>query len=414
MSAETPATPGRVLSVDAFRGFVMLLMMLEVMQLWTMAQYFRYDGFARDFWQQVKFHTTHVEWGGCSLHDLIQPAFTFLVGVSLPFSIAQREARGQSFWVMLLHAVWRSLLLIAIGIFLRSIGSPQTNWMFTDTLGQIGLGYTVLFLIGYVSHRSLSALSWMLPWGALVVLLVGYWALFAFYPLPPEDFDYKAIGISDPWRAEHSYDGFLAHWNKDTNPAMDFDVWFLNQFPRASEFRPNGGGGYATLSFIPTLATMILGLFAGAWLRRPWTPEQKFGLFFLVGLLGIGIGLGLEYLEICPVVKRIWTPAWTLYSGGWTFLMLAGFYLVIDIIGLSSWAFPLFVLGANSIVAYCTNNMFRTFLKNAWQTHLGKETFQYFDTPDVKWEQPLLGAAVFLTLFLMLLWMYRNKIFVRI
>ncbi len=414
MSADDSDTPQRVLSVDAFRGFVMLLMMAEVLQLGTMAPQFHYDDPAYEFWEQVRIHTTHVEWVGGSLHDLIQPAFTFLVGVSLPFSIAQREAKRQSFARMLLHAVWRSILLIAIGIFLRSVGRPQTNWMFTDTLGQIGLGYTVLFLIGYASQRSLSALSWMLPWGSLVLILVGYWALFAFYPIPDDDFHFRSVGITDQWWVENHLPGFLAHWNKDMNPAMDFDIWFLNLFPRAAEFTPRGGGGYATLSFIPTLGTMILGLIAGTWLRLDWPGLRKFLLFVFVGLAGIGIGIGLEHLEICPIVKRIWTPTWTIYSCGWTFLLLAGFFLVIDVIGFWRWAYPLFVLGANSIVAYCANGLFRRFLIDNWRTHLGAETFRYFDTEALKWERLLLGLAVLATLFLMLLWMYRNRIFVRI
>src|SRR5262245_24625662 len=224
--------PARILSVDAFRGLVMLLMMAEVLELWSMAKYFSTGDPAYEFWEQVKHHTTHVEWAGCSLHDLIQPAFTFLVGVAMPFSLANREDKGQSFWWMLFHAVWRSILLIAIGICLRSVGRPTTNWMFTDTLGQIGLGYTILFLIGYVSQRSLSALSWLVPWGSLVVILVGYWALFAFYPLPEEDFDYRTVGVQPAWQAAHHQPGFLAHWNKNTNPAMAFDKWFLNLFPR--------------------------------------------------------------------------------------------------------------------------------------------------------------------------------------
>ena len=409
---DSDSAPKRILSVDAFRGFVMLLMMAEVMQLFNITKHISPGDEWKWFWDLVRDHTTHVEWGGCSLHDLIQPAFTFLVGVSLPFSIAQREDKEQSFTRMLFHAVWRSILLIALGIFLRSIGRSQTNWMFTDTLGQIGLGYTILFLIAYVSHRSASSLSWIMPWGSLILILGGYWALFAFYPRPAEDFDHKTVGVPDTWRASHAYDekSFLAHWNKNTNPASEFDVWFLNQFPRDTEFLyPDGG--YVTLSFIPTLGTMILGLIAGMWLRTGMSHSLKFLLFLAVGLCGIGLGEALETFEICPVVKRIWTPAWTIYSGGWTFVILSLFYLVLDLIGMWYLAFPLLVLGANSIVAYCTNNMFRGFLKNAWQTHLGKETFQYFGEA---WEQPLLGGAVLLTLFLMLLWMYRNKVFVRI
>jgi predicted acyltransferase len=395
--------PSRVLSIDAFRGFVMFLMMAEVLRLPKMAQHFSPGTFWGNFWSWVGFNTSHVDWYGCSLHDLIQPSFSFLVGVSLPFSIASREAKGQSRWRMLAHAVWRAILLVALGIFLRSIGKPQTNFMFTDTLGQIGLGYVFLFLIG---------LCWQpVQWGALVLILGGYWALFAYWPLPSAEFDYQSVGVSAAWRQEHSYDDFRAHWNLNTNPAMEFDKWFLNQFPRAKEFKYEKEG-YATLNFIPTLATMILGLLAGGWLRQPWPSWQKWGLFIVVGLACLGAGYALDYFQICPIVKKIWTPAWVLASGGATFLMLAGFYLVIEMIGFWQWSYPLLVIGANSIVAYClAHDPIKSFVKDRLHAHLGKDLFLEFGP---QWENMLIGAAVLLVFWLVLWWMYLNKIFVRI
>src|SRR6188472_173154 len=107
----------RLASIDAFRGLVMFLMLAEVMRLWTV-----HDAFpASRFWAIVAYNTEHVPWQGCSLHDLIQPAFSFLVGAALPFSIASRSLRGETFGRMLFHAVWRSVVLIFLGIFLRSL-----------------------------------------------------------------------------------------------------------------------------------------------------------------------------------------------------------------------------------------------------------------------------------------------------
>src|SRR3954453_13089234 len=168
----------RVLSIDVFRGFVMFLMLAEAMQLWTL-----HDAFpASRFWAFVAFNTTHVPWQGCSLHDLIQPAFSFLAGASLPFSIASRRGKGESFGTMLAHAVRRSLTLILLGIFLRSMERPMTYWTFEDTLTQIGLGYTFLFLLAFTSLRVQIAV--------FVTILVAFWAAFALYPLPGPDFDY--------------------------------------------------------------------------------------------------------------------------------------------------------------------------------------------------------------------------------
>src|SRR5215216_3070343 len=140
--SSTAAPPGtRITSIDAFRGFVMFLMLAEVMRLWTLHRAFPESR----FWAIVAFNTTHVPWQGCSLHDLIQPAFSFLVGAAMAFSIANRASRGESWNRMLLHAIWRSAALIFLGIFLRSLNSGQTYWTFEDTLSQIGLGYTFLF-----------------------------------------------------------------------------------------------------------------------------------------------------------------------------------------------------------------------------------------------------------------------------
>ena len=405
MSATTPvATPPRVLSVDAFRGFVMLLMMDSALQIGKIAsEYFPDD----EFWQTLAFHTDHVKWTGCSLHDLIQPAFSFLVGVSLPFSIAARETKGEGFGWMLFHAGWRAFLLVFLGIFLRSMGAPLTNWTFMDTLTQIGMGYVFLFLLGYTR-------SFLWQSIAFVVIVVGYWAAFAAYPLPPEDFDYEAVNVKSIEPGSGRFDGFMAHWNKNANLAADFDRWFLNQFPRKSEFT-HERSGYTTLNFIPTLATMILGLIAGGVLAKPWPAGAKLTLFLALGALGIGLGEASEALEICPVVKIIWTPAWVLYSGGWTFLMLAVSYLIIEIIGFWHWAFPLFVIGANSIVAYCAYHMIRPFITSSYKTHLGADVFKMFeDWGGVKWEPMMQGVVVLLTLWLILYWMYRNKIFVRI
>jgi predicted acyltransferase len=395
------AVPARVTSVDAYRGLVMFLMMAEVLHLSRMAQ--RFPG---DFvWQFLAYHQSHVEWTGCSLHDLIQPSFSFLVGVALPFSIASRVARGQSFGRMLVHAAWRSLLLIFLGIFLRSVGRPQTNFTFEDTLTQIGLGYTFLFLLGFCSR--------LVQLLALVLILAGYWGAFALYPLPGPDFDYASVGVPADW--PHHLTGFAAHWDKNTNLAWAFDQWFLNLFPRQRPFVYNGGG-YATLSFIPTLGTMILGLVAGGWLTSAGSRLEKVGLLIVSGFVCLGAGLGLDYAGICPIVKRIWTPSWTLYSGGWCFLILAAFYLVMNVLQFRAWAFPLVVIGMNSIAIYCLVHLIDRFIVDSFKTHLGKDVFRLYDAfPSLTAYEPLIQGTVLLIVFwLILLWMYRRKIFIRI
>jgi heparan-alpha-glucosaminide N-acetyltransferase len=395
-SSFPDALPKRVVSLDAYRGLVMFLMMAELLELPRLAHHF--PGSA--LWQVVGFHTQHVEWTGCSLHDLIQPSFSFLVGVALPFSVASRLARGQSFARMFGHAVWRSLLLIALGIFLRSVGRPQTYFTFEDTLTQIGLGYPFLFLLAFRGARARAT--------ALALILIGYWAAFALYPLPGPDFDYAAVGVLPGW--PHHLAGFAAHWDKNSNLAWAFDRWFLNLFPRERPFLYNGGG-YATLSFIPTLGTMILGLIAGGWLKEPAPAPRKLLRLAAAGVACLALGWLLDRAGICPSVKRIWTPAWTLFSGGWCFLLLAAFYGVIEGVGLRAWAFPLVVIGMNSIAIYCLVHLMDGFIKSSLKTHLGPGVFRGMGTV---YEPLLTGAAVLVVFWLILYWMYRRRLFLKI
>src|ERR1700757_1253776 len=131
--APKPQAP-RLASIDAYRGLVMFLMMAEVLQLCRVAS--KLPG--QRIWELLCHHQSHVEWVGCSLHDLIQPSFSFLVGVALPFSLANRLAKGQSKAGMTAHALWRSLILVFLGVFLRSRHQGQTYFTFEDTLSQIG------------------------------------------------------------------------------------------------------------------------------------------------------------------------------------------------------------------------------------------------------------------------------------
>jgi predicted acyltransferase len=389
------AAPPRNIAVDAYRGLVMLLMMGEVMRFAAVAR--AYPGSL--FWRILGFNQSHVPWAGMSLHDTIQPGFTFLVGVALPYSIASRARKGESFGRQLGHAIWRSFLLIIIGFFLRSLGRPQTYFTFEDTLTQIGLGYTFAFLLFYCKPK------WQ--WTAFGVILFGYWLAWALYPAPGPGFDYAAVGVRPGWT--HNFTGFASHWNMNSNLGQAFDLWFLNLFPRDSRFLFNDGG-YLTLSFIPTLGTMLLGLRAGEWFRAaaPKIPVKK---FLIAGAILMAAGLLLHFTGICPIVKRIWTPAWTLFSGGVCFWFLAAFSWIIDVKGYRKWAFPLVVVGMNSIAAYLIAHLWEDFLITNLHVNFGYQIFRIFG---VGLEPLMLGITVMLLYWFTLYWMYKKKLFLRI
>jgi heparan-alpha-glucosaminide N-acetyltransferase len=372
LDTPTGAKPGvRNLAIDSYRGLVMLLMMAEVLELARVSTAFP----GNPFWAFLAWNQTHVPYAGCSLHDTIQPGFSFLVGVAMPYSIASRMARGQSFRSMLGHALRRSLILIALGIFLRSQHSRSTYFTFEDTLTQIGLGYTFLFVLGFASR-------WV-RWATLGAILGGYWLSWTLYPAP--------------------------HWALDHNLGVAFDQWFLNLFPRESPFVFNSGG-YLTLSFIPTLGTMLLGLIAGDWLHSE-SPRIPFRKLLMAGIICVFAALALHYTGICPVVKRIWTPAWTLFSGGLCFVYLSVSCWLTEVRSYRRWAFPLVVIGMNSIAAYLIAETLRGYVQSSLRIHLGPHFFAFLGAG----VEPLVrGTAVLALYWLVLFWMYRRKIFLKI
>jgi predicted acyltransferase len=361
--------PRRLASLDAYRGFVMLLMMAEVLQLGAVARAFPESRLAAF----LAHHQSHVGWEGCSLHDLIQPSFSFLVGVAMPFSLAARAASGQSTATMAAHALWRAAVLVALGIFLRSVGRPMTNFTFEDTLTQIGLGYPLLFWLGLRPRRE--------AWIACAAILAGVWLA------------WTVFGGDDPWA-------------KNANLGHAFDLWFLNLFPRPAPFTGNPGG-YLTLNFIPTLATSILGLVAGRWLQDA-APLRR---FVVAGVACLVAGWLLSATGLCPIVKRIWTPAWVLFSGGWCLLLLAAFHAVVDIRGWRAWAWPLEVVGMNSIAAYLIVHLWHGFIDKSLLTHLGNGVFGVAG-PELK--PLLLGAATLAVMWAFLWWMKQRRILLRV
>jgi len=293
----------------------------------------------------------------------------------------------------------RALILIAIGIALRSLNSEITKFTFEDTLTQIGLGYFFLFCIGLGS-------TWQRV-GWCVLILFGYWLAFAQWTVA-SDFDPTKVGVPADW--PHWLSGFQAHWNKNANPAWAADVWFLNLFPREKVFEFNSGG-YSTLSFVPTLGTMILGLLAGQVLKGQMAHGKKFVCLMSVGAVLTSVGWGLGAFELCPIVKRIWTPSFALFSGGICWLALGMLFAICDCLRCRSVFWPFMIIGANSIAAYLMSWTIERPIQAFWQRHLGKE---YFLMAGEVYQPILLGSVTLLTMWLILLWMFRKRIFIRI
>jgi len=357
---------------------------------------------ASRFWSFICFEQTHAAWVGCSLHDLIQPGFYFLVGVGLFLSMSRRLSSGQSGASLAWHAVARSLTLILLGMFLVAVHPRQWMWNFVDTLTQIGLAYPFLFAIARRPKR-----DWHF---AFATILIGYWLFFALSPAPPPDFDYDKVFVPPGWLSVHGLNGFQAHWQKNANVAAAFDRWFLNLFPQDV---PHTGytSGLTTLNFIPSIATMIIGLFAGDFLKRERPTLGRVLKLTMSGITLVCVGLALGALGICPVVKAIWTPSWVLFSGGGCLLFLAGFSALVDVGGRTRMAFPLIVIGANSVVAYVLSHLYPAFAFNALRRVFGSAPFQTFGSAYAPF---VYGVAVLMCYWLALYLLYRQRIFIRI
>jgi predicted acyltransferase len=405
----------RLVSLDAFRGLVMLAMASAGLGISQVAK-----ATGDTPWTTIAVQLDHVPWVGCVVWDLIQPAFMFMVGVAIPYSYGKRAERGDSPGSMFRHALARSFLLVALSVFLVSAWSERTNFLFTNVLAQIGLGYLFVVLLQGRGAAAQAAMA--------AAILAGYWLAFYLYPAPQPGVDMsreaynQAFAVSDDWPL---LTGLASHWNKNANFAGWFDTWFLNLFPREKTWTlADNEGGYHTLNFIPSIATMLFGLMAGELLRSARSRRAKIlTLVVAGGLLLAGGWLAGE--TICPIVKRIWTPSWALFSGGIVVWILAAFYLVVDVAGLRRWTLPLVVVGMNSITMYVMAQLMKGWTWEQLGIHLGPlvawspihSTIAALLGPgvfDPVYEPIVRLTSVFVVFWLICAWLYRQRLFVRI
>lgn len=381
-----PAT--RLASLDVYRGLTMLLLAFTVPNWGWQEALAEEHSWLRGFADQVE----HARWWGLTLWDMIQPSFMFMVGVALPYSYASRRRRGVSDAELWRHAAYRALMLVLLGIFLRSVDRSETFWTLEDVVSQIGLGYLPLFWLATQPHR--------VRVGAFVALLGAAWLLFALWP----------IASPLPEGAVAHFEGFAAHWNESAGPERRFDQWLLNLPPRSEPFSLNDGG-YYTLNFVPSLATMVLGLIAGDRLRVGESASKLLLWLIGVGTLLLIVGLLLDWSGCCPLVKKIWTPSFGLVSGGLCLLILAALYAIVDLAGWRRWAWPAEVVGRNPLAMYIMTWTLAGWVMANLNTHLGESTFNAFGENYA----PLLGnLAVGFLLWSICWWMDRNKVYVRL
>lgn len=340
---------------------------------------------ASPVWKWIESLWTHAGWEGAYPWDMIQPAFLFIVGVAVPFSYAKRKALGDSFLRMFGHAAYRAIVLILLGVVLRSFHNKQTYWTFEDVVSQIGLGYVFLFLLW-------NRLRWAQT-AAAAGLLLSYWALWRYWP--------QIMGLPETAGV------VTAGWKPAGNPGQAFDVWLRNLLPHEKPFQNHA---YYTLNFIPSLANMIFGLMAGTLLQSSQQPRRKLLILCVTGTAMSLAGLALAWAGVCPLMKKIWTPGFALYSGGWCLVLLGWFYYVVDMLGWKRWTFPAVVLGANSIAVYIVLDTWGWTMSAALHRHFT----WWVQPPWIDLATVLRNMAAAVIFWLIFYWMYRKKIFLRI
>lgn len=378
-ASSATATSSRLLSLDVYRGLVMFCLFASGFGLSKVANNFPDS----EPLQWVKFHVTHPSWSsqfwgvGFSLWDMIQPAFMFMVGVSMPYSYSRREQLGDGYGARLRHAWTRALVLVLLGVGLASMGKPQTNWMFTNVLSQIGLGYGFLFFLLGAGRR-----IQLLAGG---VILAGYWLLMICLPSGLEG-------------------DLAAHFENGASFPQEFDRWLLNLFPRE---QPLTQHDYATLNFVPAAVTMLIGIMCGELIRSELTDAEKSKRLWIGGC--VCLIFAVLWSPLCPIVKKLWTPSWTLFSGAYVVWLLAFLYWLIDVKGWRhGWTWFFSIVGMNSIAAYFMGQLLKPWTRRLLKTHLPDEWFAGDWGP--LWEA--IGVAAFF--WLVLWWMHRNRLFIRI
>jgi predicted acyltransferase len=315
---RTPA-PGpsvRIASLDALRGFDMFWIIggdavCRSLPAITGAPW------ARFLAGQVE----HRPWSGFTFYDLIFPLFLFIVGAVLPFSLLKRVERGERPRATHLHILKRALLLILLGLIAGGVLKfDLANMRWTGVLQRIGVCYLIVALL--VLHTKIKTQA-----GVFVAVLLLYWAAMALVPVPGH-----GAGVMTPEGSLHSY--------------IDQKV-----LPgRISEEFYGLGDSLGVASTLPAACSILLGVFAGYWLRSDRSGRKKSLGLALAGVACLALG-GLWSLSF-PIIKHIWTSSYVLWGGGWSLLLAALFYWLIDVKGWKGWAVVFTVIGVNAILVY--------------------------------------------------------------
>lgn len=358
MTGPAPSHPGRLVSLDAFRGLAVAGMILV-----------NNPG----SWSHVYGPLRHAPWHGATPTDLVFPFFLFAVGVSMSLSFAARIARGDSRRDLGRHVARRALIIYGLGLFMSAYpGFDFSTVRLVGVLARIALVYLV-------AGTLVLALSRRVVFAVMLALPLAYWALMSWVPVP-------GYGPGDL-----SAEGNLAAW--------------LDRIVLGAHMWSGGGGTYdpeGLLSTLPAISTALAGLFAGDFLRsqRAAAPRAKTSAHLaLAG--GALVVAGLVWDLVFPINKPLWTSSYVAYTAGWALVTLAALYWLVEVRGARGWTRPLVVYGMNAITVFVASGLLARTLV-LWRIPVpggsGETTSAYnlvYEAGFASWAGPVNGSLAF-------------------
>ena len=367
-------TSERLISLDALRGFDMLWIMgggviiagLAQLTSWAPLQWF-------------SLQQEHTDWNGFHFEDLIFPLFLFMAGVAMPFSILKRQQRGDNIKDIYYHLIKRTVILIFLGMIYNGVQRFHTgDYRLISVLSRIALGSFFAALIVLNSKK-----QWHYIW--FVAILLFYWALSAFTSTP----GYAMGDLSREGCFAGYLDRLLIPWS------MPYENGYIE---------PEG-----ILSTIPAIATALMGVLTGHFLRTDFVQWSKMKKGWIMAVVGICfVLLGYLWDLVFPINKKLWTSSFVVFAGGWSLILFSIFFLIIDVWGKKQWAFFFVVIGANSILSYLMQPVL-----NMW----GIQHFFFcgiLDHTPAILSTLINGLTYVATCWVLLYLCYRNKIFLKV
>ena len=387
----------RLASLDAFRGFDMMF----IMGLFGLCVGIAHLFGVRDETSGLLIQFHHVPWNGFHFIDSVFPTFLFIAGVSFPFSLAKSRERGVPEWQIWLRTLKRGVLLTLLGIVYNGcLTSGYDHFRFASVLQRIGVGW---MLAGFIF---LAVKNWKVRFGIFLGILFGWWALVQFVPAPgtPAGVDWMMTPHSPDKKTFYN----LAVWVDHVLPGFLHTNWVVE---------PEG-----MLSHIGGVATAMIGMFAGEYVMK-CRGAGKVGVgpcvrMWIAAAALLATGWAMIFAGT-PCIKAIWSSSFVCCVGAYSLAMFTLFYWIVDVKGWQKWSFFFRVIGMNSITIYFIQSIFRTWdgahgPVGYFIGHVGENACGLCGWLGEPWGVFVWGFVYFFGLWLVLYWLYRKQIFLKV